>query len=704
MSILFEDCLATLTERFASADRALVISDAESGERLRSTLAAVLEDKEVLPLCTTDDALHVLFPADAGTMIVYEARNPANASVEFVARLRDKELRAPAVPNRRRYLVMVLAAESVADEKKFLASRALGADVVVQGPVRMEGFLDAMFACLAGSRPPPRERGGPPSLHTRSKPGDDMRKPRLRAPAYVVRGRVDKIRKRLTAFRRFKARAPDLRRAAEPALRPSLLQLVQAQAMAQGLVPTKPPPKLELSPDDASRASSKKRDAGDAGGKKQVRLSLPGASTNVRALLTKVGTPSSRMSSSSSESSDDEDLFDPNEWRPGDPKRKQSLRSDLMSSMNRSLEMKPEAQLDDSAKAVIALKRRETRRQSLVRKSAVDAQQPAAAKGFRKPSYRAARGTVIDKRKYLSRGRTPSPPTADEQAKDEDPEEIFAGAAAAAPRQKDRSPAPPKRGLRAAAPVDVDDDIDVGEVCSSAGSGDDEPPGDKAPGARPRGSISALSPGAVSRGSLGDLFGTTRRRASNQLPGGQRARGSFSMLPPAPEAAVHRGSISVAPGGGPSLGGAPGVHRGSISHAPGGGPSLARAGRQGSFLERSPGQRKASLDRSPIARKASLDRSPGAMLRQGSFLDAGGKASMMRQPSFTMTRGSRGSFEDSPIGRGRSLNRPSFEDGRPRGLQRGASGLARGASFRAPPADLLGNAARARNSIVMNKS
>ena len=62
MSILFEDCLATLTERFASADRALVISDAESGERLRGTLAAVLEDKEVLPLCTTDDALHVLFP------------------------------------------------------------------------------------------------------------------------------------------------------------------------------------------------------------------------------------------------------------------------------------------------------------------------------------------------------------------------------------------------------------------------------------------------------------------------------------------------------------------------------------------------------------------------------------------------------------------------------------------------------------------
>jgi len=90
------------------------------------------------------------------------------------------------------------------------------------------------------------------------------------------------------------------------------------------------------------------------------------------------------------------------------------------------------------------------------------------------------------------------------------------------------------------------------------------------------------------------------------------------------------------------------------------------------------------------------------MLRQGSFLDAGGKASMMRQPSFTMTRGSRGSFEDSPIGRGRSLNRPSFEDspggGRPRGLQRGASGLARGASFRAPPADLLGNAARLRKS------
>ena len=224
---------------------------------IRDRLAAVLEDKEVLPLCTTDDALHVLFPADAGTMIVYEAQNPANASVEFVARLRDKELRAPAVPNRRRYLVMVLAAESIADEKKFLASRALGADVVVQGPVRMEGFLDAMFACLTGSRPPPRERRGPPSLHTRSKPGDDMRKPRLRAPAYVCRGRVDKIRKRLTAFRRFKARAPDLRRAAEPALRPSLLQLVQAQAMAQGLVPTKPPPKLELSPDDASRASSK---------------------------------------------------------------------------------------------------------------------------------------------------------------------------------------------------------------------------------------------------------------------------------------------------------------------------------------------------------------------------------------------------------------------------------------------------------------
>ena len=108
MSILFEDCLANLTDRFARAERVLVVSDSETGERLWRNLSVVLGDKgkEVLPLSRSGDALKLLSPFYEGTMVVYEARNPVNFSVEWVARVRDRELREPVVDGRPRYLVM----------------------------------------------------------------------------------------------------------------------------------------------------------------------------------------------------------------------------------------------------------------------------------------------------------------------------------------------------------------------------------------------------------------------------------------------------------------------------------------------------------------------------------------------------------------------------------------------------------------------
>jgi len=712
MAVLFDDSLASVSARLAAATRVAVCSDAEGGDRLSRTLAMVLGEgrRDVLAATSTRVALKsVLFPVVPGTMVVYESRGGANAAVEFLRALRARE-RANRVENP--HLVMVLSGESApVDRKLFRGGPAKLADVVVSGPCRLEGFLDAALAVLLGSRPPLRAPPGPTSLHTPYSPGEEMRKPRLLANAYRVRGEVTKIRARLTAIRRFKPRKNRRKAAAADIRRPSLLELVQAQASAsqKAASPTEKGEKSAATNVEKAAAAAARAE------RRKVRLSLPGASAGqVRAMLNlglaicespaKPGQADSASTSSASYSDDDEDFdFVPGQWHPGqlhgDDARRKSLRSDIISSMNKTLEICPETTKDPAVRAVFALKRRETRKQSLVRKADAPHMDFSGPPPGYEPRHQPRRPTPTDEQRAA------------------------ANAAADARRSppKARASAPPSADPSRPPSPESESEVDelLGDLVDSSDS-ETERGNRRASVVR---AAAAAPPPEARRSSLADLFGIQRRkptavgkvaasaasaaRATGASAGPAGQRGSFSMLPPARnDLGGHRGSVGAID---PSLiatmnqarrtslrnsrdDDRPGKQprRGSLaraSPAPDGGSPAAAAPRRGS-LARAPADGGGQPRPPGLARQSSqLPGGPpqpqqrrGSLARGSSFLDAS-PASLAQAAPGPRGLGRHDSFREdaSPIARGMARTN-SFLDAK-RGSRPTPSGLVRASSY-----------------------